>query len=73
MDEGRERRNDKQEQGSKHTEAQIIEALKQIEAGRKSEDVAREQGVSKHAVYVWRTKYGGLEVNEGRGVEAASS
>ena len=32
---------------SKHTEAQMIGALKQLEAGRKAEDVAREMGVSK--------------------------
>ena len=31
---------------SKHTEAAIIAALKQVEAGRKAEDVAREQGVN---------------------------
>ena len=35
---------------SKHTEAQIIAALKQMEAGRKAEDVAREVGVSKHTL-----------------------
>lgn len=29
---------------SKHTEAQIIAALKQLEAGRTVEDVAREHG-----------------------------
>jgi hypothetical protein len=32
---------------SNHTEAQMIGALKQLEAGRKAEDVAREVGVSK--------------------------
>ncbi len=36
---------------SKHTEAQMIAALKQVEAGRKVEDVARECGVSKHTLY----------------------
>jgi putative transposase len=36
---------------SKHTEAQIIGALKQVEVGRMVEDVAREQGVSKHTLY----------------------
>jgi hypothetical protein len=30
----------------RHTEAQIIAALKQVEAGRRVEDVAREVGVS---------------------------
>jgi transposase len=33
------------------TEAQVIGALKQLEAGRKAEDVAREVGVSKHTIY----------------------
>jgi putative transposase len=36
---------------SKHTEAQMIGALKQVEAGRKVEDAAREVGVSKHTLY----------------------
>jgi putative transposase len=35
---------------SRHTEAQMIGALKQVEAGRKVEDVAR-VGVSKHTLY----------------------
>lgn len=48
----------------KHSEAEIIAALKQVEAGRKVEDVAREVGVSKHTLYGWKAKYGGLEVNE---------
>ena len=49
---------------SRHKEAQIIGALKQMEAGRKAEDVAREVGVSKHTIYAWKQKYGGLEVAE---------
>jgi putative transposase len=49
---------------SKHTEAQIVDALKQVEAGRKAEDVAREVGVSKHTLYSWKAKYGGMEVSE---------
>jgi putative transposase len=34
----------------KHTEAQIIAALKEVEAGRATEGVARELGVSKHTI-----------------------
>src|SRR5580704_15704896 len=49
---------------AKHSEAEMIAALKQVEAGRKVEDVAREVGVSKHTIYGWKAKYGGLEVNE---------
>ena len=32
---------------SKHSEAQIIAALKQVEAGRRAEEVPRECGVSR--------------------------
>jgi putative transposase len=49
---------------STHTEAQIIGAVKQVEAGRKAEEVGREMGVSKHTIYAWKQKYGGLDVAE---------
>ncbi len=49
---------------SRHTEAQIITALKQVEAGRTVDNVARVQGVSKHTIYGWKVKYGGMEVSE---------
>ena len=54
---------------SKHSEAQIIGALKQVEAGRSVEDVARDQGVSKHTIYAWKSKYGGMEVSEAQEVK----
>ena len=49
---------------SRHTEAQMIGALKQVEAGRKVEDAAREVGVSKHTLYAWKAKYGGMDVSQ---------
>ena len=50
---------------SNHTEAaQMIGALKQVEAGRKAEDVAREVGLSEHTIYAWKAKYGGMDVSE---------
>jgi putative transposase len=49
---------------SRHTEAQMIGALKQLEAGRKAEDVAREVGVSKPTIYAWKAKYGGMDVSQ---------
>jgi putative transposase len=49
---------------SKHSEAQIIAALKQVEAGRTAEDVAREYGASKHTIYAWKARYGGMEASE---------
>ena len=48
---------------SRHTEAQMIAALKQVEAGRKVEDVAREWGVEA-TIYTWKAKYGGMDVSE---------
>jgi putative transposase len=45
-------------------EAKIIAAVKQVESGRKVEEIAREVGVSKHTIYAWKQKYGGLEVAE---------
>jgi putative transposase len=54
---------------SKHTEAQMIAALKQVEAGRTVDDVAREQGVSKPTIYAWKARYGGMEVSEAEEVK----
>lgn len=54
---------------SNHTEAQMIGAIKQVEAGRKAEEVAREMGVSKHTIYAWKQKYGGMEVSEAQEVK----
>jgi putative transposase len=49
---------------SRHSEAEMIAALKQVDAGRKVEDVAREVGVSKHTIYAWKAKYGGMDVSQ---------
>ncbi len=42
--------------------AQMIAAVKQMEAGRTAEEVGRELGVSKHAIYAWKAKYAGMGV-----------
>jgi putative transposase len=55
---------------SAHTEAQIIGAVKQVEAGRKADEVAREMGVSRHTIYAWKAKYGGLDVAEAQELKA---
>ena len=48
----------------KHTEEQILSVVKQLEAGRKAVEVAREVGVSTFTVYSWKAKYGGMEPSE---------
>ena len=40
--------------------------LKQMEAGRKVGELAREIGVSEATLYTWNSKYGGMEVSEAR-------
>ena len=49
---------------SKHSEAAIIAALQQLDAGRKAAEVAREVGVSRYTIYAWKAKYGGMDVSE---------
>lgn len=51
---------------SRYTEEQVIATVKQMEAGRKAKDLARELGVSENTLYAWKSKYGGLEVNEAK-------
>jgi putative transposase len=48
---------------SNHTEAQMIGALKQLEAGCKAEDVAREVGVSKHTIYAFQESQSAKKLN----------
>jgi putative transposase len=51
---------------TKYTEAQIIGAVKQLEAGRAAKDVARELGVSDQTLYNWKSKYGGMEISDAK-------
>ena len=51
---------------SRFSEEQIIEILKQSEAGAKTNDVCRQHGISAATLYAWRSKYGGLEMSEAK-------
>lgn len=48
----------------KYSEAEIIAALKRADAGLTYEQVGRELEVSKHTIYAWKAKYGGMNVIE---------
>jgi putative transposase len=50
--------------GKRFTEVQMITAVKQIEGGRTTIEVARELGISKHTLYAWKAKFGGMSVSE---------
>ena len=51
---------------SRFTEAQIIKALKENEAGRSVAELARELQVTPATIYAWRKKYGGMEASEAK-------
>ena len=55
---------------TKHTEEQIIGVVKQMESGRAVKDLARETGVTDQTLYNWRSKYGGMDVNEAKRLKA---
>jgi putative transposase len=48
----------------KFTEEQIINILKEAEAGAKIADLYRRHGVSDATFYRWKAKYAGLTLNE---------
>lgn len=46
------------------TEAQIVKAIKEQEAGRDVVDICREMGIHRATLYNWKKKYGGMEVSQ---------
>jgi len=49
---------------SKFTPHQIAKILKEFEAGKSSEEISREHGISKAAFYKWREQYAGMSGKE---------
>lgn len=41
-----------------------MKALKENEAGRKTEDICRELEISRATFYNWKSKYGGMEASD---------
>ena len=52
------------------SEEQIIGILKQNEAGAPVTQLCREHGIGESTFYKWKSKYGGLEVNEAKRLRA---
>lgn len=46
------------------TEAQIIKALQEEQAGVKAEDICRQLGISRATFYNWKSKYSGMDASQ---------
>ena len=49
---------------STFTPAQIAGILKEFDGGKSAEEITRQYGVSRAALYKWRQRYGGMEATE---------
>ena len=48
----------------RYTETEIVTILKESESGLPLGDLLRKYGISQGSYYRWKSKYGGMEVNE---------
>ena len=55
---------------SRFSEEQIINVLKEQQAGVPVADLCRKHGISDATFYTWRRKYGGMEVSDTRKLKA---
>ncbi len=55
---------------SRFSQEQIVQILKAAEAGVGTDQVCRKHGISRQTFYRWRSKYGGMDVDEARKVKS---
>jgi putative transposase len=49
---------------SKYSESQIVNILKEAEAGVSLEELSRQHGYSRASFYKWKAKYSGMSVSD---------
>ncbi len=49
---------------TRFTEAQIVAALKEFDAGKSAQDICRALGINKQTFYNWKNKYSGMEAHD---------
>jgi putative transposase len=54
----------------RYTEEQIIGFLREADAGVPVKDLCRKHGFSEASYYLWRSKFGGMEVSDARRLKA---
>jgi putative transposase len=54
----------------RYTEEQIIGFLKEAEAGVPLKELCRKHGFAEASFYLWRSKFGGMEVSDAKRLKA---
>jgi len=54
----------------RYTEEQIIDFLKEAEAGTPVKELCRRHGFSEGSYYAWRNKFGGMDVSDAKRLKA---
>lgn len=49
---------------SRHSETEMVNAVRQLENGVSGDLVARDHGVSRTTLYKWKSKYSGMDVSQ---------
>jgi putative transposase len=57
----------------RYTEEQIIGFLKEADSGAPLKDLCRRHGFSEASYYLWRSKFGGMEVSDAKRLKALES
>lgn len=57
----------------RYTEEQIIKFLKEADSGVAVKELCRRHGFSEASYYLWRSKFGGMEVSDAKRLKALES
>ncbi len=49
---------------TRHSETEMVKAVRQLDSGISAELVAREHGISRTTLYKWKSKYSGMDVSQ---------
>jgi len=49
---------------TRHSETEMVNAVRQLDSGVSAELVAREHGISRTTLYKWKSKYSGMDVSQ---------
>ena len=57
----------------RYSEEQIIGFLKEVDAGVPVKELCRRHGFSESSYYLWRSKFGGMDVSDAKRLKALES